>query len=509
MKKTSFLLYTGAVAVLMSAALPQAYGKGTGAEASVYAQAATMEDVGPGRVHRALGHLSTINTRPNRTANYYIYLCPDTGCGTWKLAMPGIVASYSDMQKNNVEMILFGLQGEEDATNEFVSRYKIDFPAVHKDASGAGALPGYKAKYGSVTIVDADGTVVDEGGITLVKEWATVIAKNEKEQGNAAQADYDSSNGGSVSAMGRTKNMGGRSKSYTAKGEPSGSVGSVIASMNTFNAEANVGAKYFIYLSSASWCGPCRNLMPQVAEIYDELKGADVELLLIGFDSTQEAAENYLSTYNAKFPGVLRNNPKLQDLPGYTPACGIPHAIIVTATGQVLKEGHGSIILSWKEIIANAKDLSVSETVAKVNSVNTKPDVEAKYYMLVRGVTADVTSCPIREAQAVRSAKIADFVAKQYEDMQKRDLEIIYLADSSGDAGSIISSCAGGYCGAGLDDKNVSKLPGVEAISNHGGIPTVAIIEAATGRILAIGNEAVAYDWQLILDVNEGTAEEK
>ena len=80
-----------------------------------------------------------------------------------------------------------------------------------------------------------------------------------------------------------------------------------------------------------------------------------VEVILIGHDNTAEAAANYLSHYEAGFPGVLSSSADAKNLPGITAPSGIPAATIVDEDGNVLYNGHGKGALDWKKICKPAK----------------------------------------------------------------------------------------------------------------------------------------------------------
>lgn len=119
--------------------------------------------------------------------------------------------------------------------------------------------------------------------------------------------------------------------------------------------EPSTKAKYYIYLHSASWCGPCKALMPEIVKEYKKMKKKKVEVILIGHDKTADAAVAYLEHYKAGFPGVLSSAPETRSLPGITSPNGIPAATIVDKNGNVLYNGHGKGALEWKKYCKPAK----------------------------------------------------------------------------------------------------------------------------------------------------------
>ncbi len=124
-----------------------------------------------------------------------------------------------------------------------------------------------------------------------------------------------------------------------------------LSAMDCFNGEPNPKAKFYIYLQSASWCGPCRAEMPKIVEMYPEMSKAKVEIILIGCDRDKGAAQEYLKSFKAPFPGVMENEGK--DLPGFVQSSGIPHATFVNSKGQLIDADFAStgIIERWKEVI--------------------------------------------------------------------------------------------------------------------------------------------------------------
>lgn len=129
-----------------------------------------------------------------------------------------------------------------------------------------------------------------------------------------------------------------------------------IAEMDTFNAKPDLKAKYYIYLISASWCGPCRALMPKVVEAYPAMKKKKVEVLLISADQSLKEAQEYPKSHNAKFPAIWQNELKKVSLPGMGGGAGIPWAVFVTADGEQLENAAANqCILNWEEICYGKK----------------------------------------------------------------------------------------------------------------------------------------------------------
>ncbi len=124
-----------------------------------------------------------------------------------------------------------------------------------------------------------------------------------------------------------------------------------LAALKTFNAEIDTKAKFYIYLQSASWCGPCRQKMPELAKMYPDMKKKKVELILISADRDEESALKFLTDNEAKFPGVMAKDAAVADLPGFVAASGIPNAIVVNARGKVLFNGNGAAVSNWQKII--------------------------------------------------------------------------------------------------------------------------------------------------------------
>ncbi len=144
-----------------------------------------------------------------------------------------------------------------------------------------------------------------------------------------------------------------------------------LAKIKPITGKINTKADYYIYLQSASWCGPCVVLMPEVVKEYKKLKRKKIELILVCADKTEDAAKDYVDKYKAKFPMVMSSS----GLPGYAGGGGIPNATIVDADGKLIAKGHGQIILEWKKTIGD--DQKAKKKAAREAAAAAKKEAKA------------------------------------------------------------------------------------------------------------------------------------
>lgn len=116
--------------------------------------------------------------------------------------------------------------------------------------------------------------------------------------------------------------------------------------------EANPKAKVYIFIYSASWCGPCRALMPRIVKEYEQKikKNKSVSLVLLCADRDEDSARKYIEHYETDMPGVMKKAVRLENMPDLT---YIPSCVYMNAKGEVLFSGSGDKVLEWKKLIKN------------------------------------------------------------------------------------------------------------------------------------------------------------
>ncbi|MBQ2380887.1 MAG: TlpA family protein disulfide reductase [Akkermansia sp.] len=267
------------------------------------------------------------NTRPNLKAKFYIFLNSASWCGPCNAEMPEVVKCYEEMKRSGqVELILQSADSNPGDAVGFMNKFGATFPAIPKGKMPqlANIKPGPGIPWAN--ILDADGNNITSGHGGIIRQWKQHTIKDAPIPDAAPETEDTADDSDKTPA-----------------------VHAAIAKTKFFNAKPSKKADYYIYLHSASWCGPCKALMPEIIKEYKKMKRKGVEIILLGHDKTEDAAKAYLKSYKAKFAGVLDNSPDARSLPGYTPASGIPAATIVDKNGKVITSGHGSIVLEWKD----------------------------------------------------------------------------------------------------------------------------------------------------------------
>ena len=114
--------------------------------------------------------------------------------------------------------------------------------------------------------------------------------------------------------------------------------------------QAKPRARFYIFFCSASWCGICQQMLPQVIAEYEQkiCRRKDVELILLNHDQTPEAGREYMEHHAPMLPGVQMQNLRLESKPTYK---YIPACFIMNDKGQLITVGGGDVLLNWEKEI--------------------------------------------------------------------------------------------------------------------------------------------------------------
>lgn len=143
-----------------------------------------------------------------------------------------------------------------------------------------------------------------------------------------------------------------KSKKAKKAKQPASPIIPAVKRVKKVKGNVNAKADYYIYLFSASWCGPCCKEMPNIVNTYKDMKkSGKVDIILFCQDKDMSGAKDFVKKFRIPFMTIMGNDSKVSQVPGYSPTSGIPHCIIVDRYGRVITQGHpGNLLRSWEAL---------------------------------------------------------------------------------------------------------------------------------------------------------------
>lgn len=92
----------------------------------------------------------------------------------------------------------------------------------------------------------------------------------------------------------------------------------------------------------ATWCGPCREEMPMMAELYNEYGDKGLAIVAISVGESDQTVRNYLGQYPVPFT-ILTDSSRSSSRPLNIEV--LPTSFLVDSTGTVVESGTG--IQNW------------------------------------------------------------------------------------------------------------------------------------------------------------------
>jgi thiol-disulfide isomerase/thioredoxin len=194
-----------------------------------------------------------------------------------------------------------------------------------------------------------------------------------------------------------------------------------------FKLSEKIGDHVIILNFFATWCGPCKEELPELNRFYE--KHRDEPLILIGIDANEdeETVRKFIEEYNVKFPVGIDRGRKLQKL--FT-VRGYPTTLFIGADGKVKIYEFGPIMNAdiafdafYKEsmeVIRSEKGIRKEEYIkALKEQEESNPlegeDREEEPLKGRRKATAEKMYCPCG-----CSEKVIDCECKTAEDIKKK-----------------------------------------------------------------------------------------
>lgn len=109
--------------------------------------------------------------------------------------------------------------------------------------------------------------------------------------------------------------------------------------------------KFLLVHFWATWCKPCRKEMPEFAELEEELKNVDIEVLGVSIDSKSDSLQAVEFAERFSFPNALAISGEISE--DYW-AWGIPTTILISEEGMLLGRVRG--VINWNNFSSLFKE---------------------------------------------------------------------------------------------------------------------------------------------------------
>lgn len=96
----------------------------------------------------------------------------------------------------------------------------------------------------------------------------------------------------------------------------------------------------------ATWCGPCKEEMPYMQELYPEYQEKGVEIVAVSLDSTEYVIDNFIEEYGLTFAIPHDTNADVRDLYRITP---MPTTFFINPDGTINEIVQGALTLDRLE----------------------------------------------------------------------------------------------------------------------------------------------------------------
>lgn len=124
-----------------------------------------------------------------------------------------------------------------------------------------------------------------------------------------------------------------------------------------FDLKTGVGENFYIIEFWATWCGPCRQSIPHLSNLYEKYKSRGLKVVGVS-DESADLVRPYMNEMGDKMSYTVAIDPEAKTTRRYFNAygiSGIPTAFLVDTRGNVVWYGHPMDRMMEQMILALAK----------------------------------------------------------------------------------------------------------------------------------------------------------
>ena len=118
----------------------------------------------------------------------------------------------------------------------------------------------------------------------------------------------------------------------------------------------------------ATWCGPCRQEIPDFVELYDKYHNQGFEILGISLSDSRDALANFSNVYNVSYPLLYGNNKEISEVTNaYGGIPAVPWSFLVGIDGEIIATYPGAILKKYDPLTYYSLEQAIVSEIDKIN----------------------------------------------------------------------------------------------------------------------------------------------